>query len=157
MRLLYAYDVNKWYPSDDWLKTGWAGDSQTRTRLVDSVLYHVFVSKQCILCSALRHKGYLTLPYTLHRFGIHSTRNFRARLYQAAASQLRVLSRRGCSLAIMFKEDYQILKFVFKMLIRIQFVLFFKSKIMFTEQTCDTWVQAEYCFREVSRPQKRPY
>ena len=30
---------------------------------MDSVLYRVFVSKQCILCSALRHKGYLTLPY----------------------------------------------------------------------------------------------
>ena len=51
------------YPYDDLLKTGWAGDSQTRTLLVDSVLYRVFVSTQCILCSALRHKGYLTLPY----------------------------------------------------------------------------------------------
>ena len=89
---------------------------------MDSVLYHVFVSKQYILCSALRHKGYLTLPYTLHRFGFHSTRNFRPRFYQAAASQPRVLSRRGCSLAIMFKEDSQILELVSKMSIRIQFV-----------------------------------
>ena len=29
-----------------------------------SVLYHVFARKQCILCSALRHKSYLTLPNT---------------------------------------------------------------------------------------------
>ena len=100
-------------PSDDWLNTGWAGDSQTRTRLVDSVLYHVFVSKQCILCSALRHKGYLTLPYVTL---------IRDSFYWAGASQPRVLSRRGCSLAIMFKEDSQILKVVFKMSIRIQFV-----------------------------------
>ena len=62
MRQLYA-SLMQINPSDDWLKTGWAGDSQTRARLVDSVLYHVFVSKQCILCSALSHKGYLTLPH----------------------------------------------------------------------------------------------
>ena len=30
-----------------------------------SVLYHVFTRKQCILCSALRHKSYLTLPWKL--------------------------------------------------------------------------------------------
>ena len=66
MRQLYS-SLMQINPSDDWLKTGWAGDSQTRTRLVDSVLYHVFVSKQCILCSALRHKG------------IHSPWNFRPR------------------------------------------------------------------------------
>ena len=28
-----------------------------------SVLYHVFARKQCVLCSALRYKSYLTLPY----------------------------------------------------------------------------------------------
>lgn len=28
-----------------------------------SVLYHVFARKQCIFCSALRPKSYLTLPY----------------------------------------------------------------------------------------------
>ena len=52
-------------PPADWLKTVLARDSQTRTRLVDSpVLYHVFAQKQCILCSSLRHKSYLTLtPY----------------------------------------------------------------------------------------------
>ena len=33
-----AYDANE-YPPDDWLKTGWARDLQTRTRLVDSLIY----------------------------------------------------------------------------------------------------------------------
>ena len=28
-----------------------------------SVLYHVFAQKQCILCSALHHKSYLSLLY----------------------------------------------------------------------------------------------
>ena len=32
-----AYDANE-YPPDDWLKTGWARDSQTRTRLGDSLI-----------------------------------------------------------------------------------------------------------------------
>ena len=30
---------------------------------VFSVLCHLFTQKQCILCSALCHKSYLTLPY----------------------------------------------------------------------------------------------
>ena len=47
-------------PPDDWLKTGWAQDSQPSTRLVDSLLFHVFARKRCILCSVLCH---LTLPY----------------------------------------------------------------------------------------------
>ena len=98
---------------------------QTRTRLVDSVLYHVFVSKQCILCSALSHKGYLTLPHVTSirdSFYLELSANFRPQLYQAAASQPRVLSRGGCLLAIMLQEDSQILKVVFKMSIRIRFV-----------------------------------
>ena len=38
-----------------------------------SVLYNVFTRKQCILCSALCHKKYLTLYYLmLHWFEIHS-------------------------------------------------------------------------------------
>ena len=95
---------------------GWRRDEQGTHKHThgswNSVLYHVFVSKQCILCSALRHKGYLTLPYVT---------SIRDSFYWAGASQPRVLSRRGCSLAIMFKVDSQILKVVFKMSIRIQF------------------------------------
>ena len=37
-QLLGAYDANE-YPPDDWLKTGWARDSQTRPRTVDSRIY----------------------------------------------------------------------------------------------------------------------
>ena len=83
----------------------------------------------------------------------------------------------GCRLAasslvasrLLVGNYVQLLKVVFKMSIRIQFIFvtttghtfptknccsfFFLIKIMFTEQTCDTWVQAEYCFCEVSIPQ----
>ena len=61
MRQLYAYDDDV----EDWLKTGWARDSQTVRGF--SVLYHLFARKQSILCSALRHKSYLTLYFTLPR------------------------------------------------------------------------------------------
>ena len=51
-------------PPNDWLKTGRARDSQTRTRLVDSLFwYQVFARKQYILLSALRHKSYLNQLY----------------------------------------------------------------------------------------------
>ena len=33
---------------------------------------HAFARKQCILCSALRHESYLTLPYVTYRLEIHS-------------------------------------------------------------------------------------
>ena len=58
-------------PPDDWLNTGWTRDSQTRTRLVDSLF--------CITCSlennafCLHYVIKVTLHYlTLHRFKIHS-------------------------------------------------------------------------------------
>ena len=36
------------------------------------ILMHAFARKQCILCSALRHESYLTLPYVTYRLEIHS-------------------------------------------------------------------------------------
>ena len=36
------------------------------------ILMHVFARKQCILCSALRHESYLTIPYVTYRLEIHS-------------------------------------------------------------------------------------
>ena len=55
----------------DWLKTGWARDSQTRTRLVDSLI--------CITCSlennafSVLHYVMVALHYSmLHRFEIFS-------------------------------------------------------------------------------------
>ena len=64
-----AYDGND--PPDDWLKTGWARDSQTRTRLVDSLI--------CITCSlennafSVLHYVMVALHYSmLHRFEIFS-------------------------------------------------------------------------------------
>ena len=84
-------------PPDDWLKMQWARDSQTRTRLVDSLFcIYVFARKQCIFSSALRHKSYLTPPYvTSIRDQFCLSWNFRVRLYQAVASQ--PASSRGCS------------------------------------------------------------
>ena len=46
-----AYNLNE-YPADDWLKTGWAKDSQTYTRLMDSLI--------CIMCS-LENNGFSVL------------------------------------------------------------------------------------------------
>ena len=76
-------------PPDDWLKTGRARDSQTRTRLVDSLI--------CIRC-LLENNAFSVLHYVvvalhysmLHRF---CPWNNRARLYQAVASQPRVFAR----------------------------------------------------------------
>ena len=68
-------------PPNDWLKTGWAWGSQTRTRLVDSLF--------CITCSlennAFSVLRYTTLCYIASRFILppHS-----------------LASSRGCSLAI---------------------------------------------------------
>ena len=82
------------------------------------ILFYITCSLVNNAFSVLHYVIKVTLHYlTLHRFGIHSTWNF-----SPMASQPRVLSRRGCSLAIMFKEDSQILKVVFKMSIRIQCV-----------------------------------
>ena len=39
------------------------GLTNTHTASGFSVLYHMFARKQYILCSALLHKSYLTLPY----------------------------------------------------------------------------------------------
>ena len=62
-------------PPDDWLKTGWARVSQTRTRLV--------VSLFCITCS-LKNNAFSVLYYvikvTLHYQGAYSLRSKRFRL-----------------------------------------------------------------------------
>ena len=81
---------------DDWLKTGWAQNSQTRTRLVDSLL--------CITCS-LENNTFFVLHYVikgtlhylmLHGFEIHSVLELsRAVLFgcRLAASRLREAAR----------------------------------------------------------------
>ena len=64
MRQLYAYDANE---STRRLVEGGMSTGLTNTHTVRgfSDLYHVFARKQCILCSALRHKSYLILYFTL--------------------------------------------------------------------------------------------
>ena len=61
MRQLYAYDANESTRRlvEDGISPAF---TNTRTARGFSVVYHVFARKQCILCSALRHKSYLTLP-----------------------------------------------------------------------------------------------
>ena len=55
---------------------------------------HLFARKQCILCSELRQKSYLTPPYvTPLRDSFSVPWNFRARLYYVAASQSRVFAK----------------------------------------------------------------
>ena len=73
---LYVYDANESTRRlvEDGMSTGF---TNTRTARGFSVMYHVFARKQCIVCSALRHKSYLTLP--TYRFILPW--NFRARLY----------------------------------------------------------------------------
>ena len=80
MRQIYAY------PSDDWLKTGWARNTASRF----SVLYHVFARKKCMLCSVwLRHKNYFTsIPLELSRAALLGFRLAAFRLREAARWQL---------------------------------------------------------------------
>jgi len=66
MRQLYAYVANESTRRlvEDGMNTGLT-NKQTAPGF--SVQYHVFARQQCILCSALRHKSYLTLPYVTSR------------------------------------------------------------------------------------------
>ena len=70
MRQLYAHDANE--SNRRLVEDGMSpAFTNTRTARGFSIVYHVFARKQCILCSALRHK--VTLHYLkLHRFEIHS-------------------------------------------------------------------------------------
>ena len=61
MRQLYAHDANESTRRlvEDGISPAF---TNTRTARGFSIVYHLFARKQCILCSALRHKSYLTLP-----------------------------------------------------------------------------------------------
>ena len=62
MRQLYPYGANE--STRQLVEEGMStGLTNTHTAYGFSVLYHVFALKQCIVCSALRHKSYLTLLY----------------------------------------------------------------------------------------------
>ena len=99
-----AYDANE-NPPDDWLKTGWARDSQTRTRLVDSLI--------CITCSlennelsVLHYVINVALHYwVLHRFEIFSAPGTIA-LGSIRLPLRSLASSRGCSLAIIINKRY---------------------------------------------------
>ena len=82
-------------PPEDWLKTGWARDSQTSTRLVDSLLFHVFARERCILCFVLCH---LTLPYVTSLRDSFCLGTFAHGFIRLSPCSL--ASSQGCSLAI---------------------------------------------------------
>ena len=71
---------------------------------------HVFAKKQCILCSTLRHKSYLTLPYVtslLNSFRLETfAHGFITLLPRSLASS------RSCSLAIKSILIYSSLKLI---------------------------------------------
>ena len=60
MRQLYVYVANESTRrlDTDGMSTGLTNTHTTREL---SVLYYVFAREHCILCSALRHKSYLSL------------------------------------------------------------------------------------------------
>ena len=86
MRQLYTYvaDESTLRLVEDGMSTGLTNKKKASEY---SVLYHVFARKQCYLCSALRHKSYLTLPntalcYIASRFTL--PRNFALALFSPA-------------------------------------------------------------------------
>ena len=86
MRQLYTYvaDESTLRLVEDGMSAGLTNKKKASEY---SVLYHVFARKQCYLCSALRHKSYLTLPntalcYIASRFTL--PRNFCARAIQSS-------------------------------------------------------------------------
>ena len=96
-----AYDANE-YPPDYWLKMVWAQDSQTRTRLMDSLF--------CIMCS-LKNNAFSVLHYvrkiTLNYYMSHQFEIFSAPGTLAHCS-IRLppgslTSSWGCSLAIIWE------------------------------------------------------
>ena len=103
-----AYNLNE-YPADDWLKTGWAKDSQTYTQLVDSLI--------CIMCS-LENNGFSVLHcvinITLHYYKINVTltQDFSASGTIAHSSirlsPFSLVSLRGCLLAITLESSSQV-------------------------------------------------
>ena len=93
-----SYDANE-YRQDDCLKKGWARDSQTRTRLVDSLI--------CIKCS-LENNAFFVLYYVIN-VALHYCMVHRFEIFSApgtiAHGCIRLPPRslafsRGCSLAI---------------------------------------------------------
>ena len=62
MRQLFTYGANESARQLDEEEMS-TGLTNTYTAHGFSVLYHVFALKQCIVCSALHHKSYLTLLY----------------------------------------------------------------------------------------------
>ena len=95
-------------PPDDWLKTGWAPDSQTRTRLVDSLIF-ITCSLENNAFSGL-HYVMVALHYSmLHRFEIFSA------LGTIAHGSIRLpprslASSRGCEAAIFLVQGFCPLK-----------------------------------------------
>ena len=78
-------------PPDDWLKTGWARDSQTRTRLMDSLF--------CIKCSV--ENNAVSVLYYVKKVTLHCLRDsFCLGTFAHGFIRPPPASSRGCSFAI---------------------------------------------------------
>ena len=71
---------------------------------------HVFATKQCILCSTLRHKSYLTLPYVTSLLNSFHIGTFAHGFIMLLPRNL--ASPKGCSLAIKSILIYSSLKLI---------------------------------------------
>ena len=87
-----------WIP----LMIGWRRNKHTNLHMARgfSVLYHVFARKQCILCSSLRHKSYLTLPSVTSLRDSFSLGTFALGFTRLPPGSL--ASSRGCLLTITY-------------------------------------------------------
>ena len=101
MRQLYTYvaDESARRLVEDGMSTGLTKKKKVREY---SVLCHVFARKQCILCSGLRHKSYLTLTKTALCYMASSFILLGIFAHALLGCRLAALRRsRGCSMAIM--------------------------------------------------------
>ena len=97
VRQLYAYVANE--STRRLVEDGMSTElTNTHTARGFSALYHVFARKQRILCSALRHKRYLTLPYVTWLWDSFCFGTFACGFIWLPPRSL--ASSRGCSLTI---------------------------------------------------------
>ena len=71
---------------------------------------HVFAKKQCIICSTLRHKSYLTLLYVTSLLASFRLETFARGFIHLLPRSL--ASSKGCSLAIKSISIYSSLKLI---------------------------------------------
>ena len=140
-------------PPDDWLKTGWARDSQTRSRLVDSLI--------CITC-LLENNGFFVLHYVmvalhysmLHRFEIFSAPGTIA--HGSIRPPPRSLaSLRGCSLANAIRVHKSLALSQLDIVYFLQYQSACFAKSIDLEFRWVTWIQWDILIRKINKRESR--